>query len=184
MTTQLPRVAIFCDDEQWGGIVTYCVMLARGLPEHGIDAVLVAPHAAEWHKEAMAAGVRVVVPPTPSLPRPVVLARTVATRFRGRFRQWYHSLAPAQVRWLIGAWTEFLDVRRELSLIPADLIHVQSAGGEVAALAARHRTPRVPVVTTLHFPPSMVADSRRRTTAWRLLCWLNMRASDATIGVA
>lgn len=179
-----PRVAIFCDDQAWGGIVTYCVMLARGLPEHGIDAVLVAPRAYPWHQDALQAGVQVVVPqPLPSAP-PIALARTVISRLRAPFGVWYRSLTPRSFRWLLGAWTELLEIRRELSLIPADLIHVQSAGGEVAALAARFRKPRVPVVSTLHFPASMVAPHRRGSMAWRLVCGLNMRAADATIGVA
>lgn len=87
------------------------------------------------------------------------------------------------MRGLIGSLREARAVRRALTAVSVDLVHVQSAGGELTAFGASLRRPRIPVVSTIHVTPGYVAGEVRESVQWRLLCWLNMRSIDSAIGV-
>ncbi len=146
--------------------------------------MLVAPVAYPWHEAAARVGIHVVVPRAPGTPAAASAQAKLSDRWLPALARWYRSRAPAQVKWLLGSWQECRAMRRLFDAVPAAVIHVQSAGGEVTALAASRRRPRVPVVSTLHFPPSMVRPDIRRSLSWRLVCALNMRAFDLGIAVS
>ncbi|MES2304407.1 MAG: glycosyltransferase [Gemmatimonadota bacterium] len=183
-TASRPRVTIFCDEEAWGGIVTYAVELTRSLPAFGFDATLVAPEGRPWHQAAAELGVAVHVPGEVANALSADAPKSRAGRWLPTVARLYRAAAPRSVKWLLGSWDEYRFVHRALAAVPADLIHVQSVGAEVAALAARAQSPKCPVISTLHFPPSMVAPERVRSWTWRYLCHRNMAAFDVGIAVS
>lgn len=164
--------------------MTYCVELARSLPSQGVDAILVAPHPQEWHQQAAALGVPVRVPPGVKEPRPDGVPHSSAAKWLPSLVQSYRARAPKALKWLIGSYQEYRALRRVLEAFSTDLIHVQSVGGEVTAIAAARSRPRRRVVSTIHFPPSMVHPDRLASWWWRLVCRWNMRAFDIGIAVS
>ncbi len=172
----MTRIAIYCEDGSWGGVVAYAVALARGLPAEGFDPVLLAPRPFPWHERALAQGIRVVplthppLPPAADAPAPP----SQAVRTAPPFRAW---------RWYLGAVGEERELRRLFRTVDADLIHVQSCGGEVAPLAARRAGRGRPVVSSFHITPDYVAAERRRNWWYRRMQSRCMLAIDRGIAV-
>lgn len=183
-TAARPRVTLFCDEEGWGGIVTYCIELTRSLPAYGFEVTLLAPERRPWHKEAARQGVIVQVPDGPSGRRANDPSPSLAGRQLPTMARIYRALAPHALKWVFGSVREYRRLRHLFNAFPADLIHVQSAGGEVSAIAAKRRRPTVPVLSTIHYPPTMVSAKRLGSSAWRMVCRMNMRSFDVGIAVS